>query len=298
MTFLKRNWLSLLLAVVCVVLTVTVVKQNRQLAEQSEQIQKIWGQLRQDVSDIYHLKGDVEELKAPLAGSLRVTVEDVDPVRRQVTLNLTLTPAEDATLRYPRVIAHRPESAPLMDALWPTADLSENGGVWEGKLTLPVEGDGAVMLSLVTDPYSDAPGVEILTEHDSIKALLPVTLAGYSGEAIYNQAGDGKMYFGHCETTFVDPAGDPVTVKEPRYQVYRNGVLALDVSAQGYEIEGTGVAADPGDQMELKVTCQDSWGISYEFALRRWEIGPDWRVRLIEQWRPTAYPAVIWPRSV
>ena len=294
MTFLKRNWLSLLLAVACVALTVTVVDQNRRLAEQAEQIQNIWGQLRQDAADLYQLKRDTEELKsaAPLAESLRVTVADVDTVRQQVILNLTVTPAEGAQLQYPRVTAHRPEGDPV-DYLWPTADLSEKNGLWEGELTLPVDEASPVTLSLLTGPHAD-PAVETLAEYPSMTALLPVVLANHGGEAAYDQAGDGKLYFVHLETELTDPAGNPVEVEEPRYRVYRNGELALEVSALDYEIEGKGVAADPGDQMELNLTCRDAYGLSYEFGLRRWEIGPDWRVRLIEQWRPSAYPAVVW----
>jgi len=295
MTFLKRNWLSLLLAVVCVALTVTVVDQNRRLAEQAEQIQNIWGQLRQDVSDFYHLKGDVEQLKSavPLAEGIRVTVTDVDTVRHQVILNLTVTPTEGARVQYPRVTAHRPEGDPA-HYLWPSANLREKDGLWEGELTLPVDETSPVTLSLLTEPHTD-PTVETLAEYPSMAALLPVVLANHGGEAAYDQAGDGKLYFVHCETNFTDPAGNPVEVKEPRYRVYRNGELALEVSALDYEIEGKGVDADPGDQMELNLTCRDAYGLSYEFSLRRWEIGPDWRVRLIEQWRPSAYPTVVWP---
>ena len=295
MTFLKRNWLSLLLAVVCVALTVTVVNQNRQLTEQADQIQTIWGQLRQDVSDIYHLQGDVEELKpaASLVQAFSVTVADVDTVRQQVVLNLTVTPAEGAQLRYPRVTAHRSEGDPA-HYLWPSADLREKNGLWEGELTLPVDETSPVTLSLLTGPHAE-PAVETLAEYPSMTALLPVVLANHGGEAAYDQAGDGKLYFVHLETELTDPAGNPVVVEEPRYRVYRNGELALEVSALDYEIEGKGVAADPGDQMELNLTCRDAYGLSYEFALRRWEIGPDWRVRLIEQWRPAAYPAVVWP---
>ena len=295
MTFLKRNWLSLLLAVVCAALTVTVVNQNRQLTEQADQIQKIWGQLRQDVSDIYHLKGDVAELEAAASPvqDFSVTVADVDTVRHQVLLSLTLTPAEGAQLQYPRVTAHRPEGDPT-DYLWPSADLSEKNGLWVGELALPVDESSPVNLTLLTGPHAD-PAVEMLAEYPTMQALLPVVLADHGGEAACDQAGDGKLYFVHLETVLTDPAGNPVEVEEPRYRVYRNGELALEVSALDYEIEGKGVAADPGDEIELNLTCRDAYGLSYEFALRRWEIGPDWRVRLIEQWRPSAYPTVVWP---
>ena len=292
MTFLKRNLLTLLLAVVCVALTVTAVNQNRQLAEQ---IQNLWGQLRQDASDIHHLKDGVAELEAaaPLAESLRVTVTDVDTVRHQVLLSLTLTPTEGAELQYPRITAHRPEGDPT-DYLWPSADLRQRDGLWEGELALPVDGTSPVTLTLLTGPHNDPAG-ETLAEYPSMQALLPLVLADHGGEAAYDQAGDGKLYFVHLETVLTDPAGDPAEVEEPRYRVYRNGELALEVSALDYEIEGKGVAADPGDQIELKLTCRDAYGLSYEFGLRRWEIGPDWRARLVEQWRPTAYPTVVWP---
>lgn len=279
MTFLKRNWLSLLMAVVCLTLTVTVVNQNRKLAEQAEQIQNIWSQLRKDVSDIHHLKSDVAELEtaAKLVAEFSVEPAGIDAERQILLADVALTLQQWAPDT--SVVLHVFAGEERMEAF-----LTPEDGVCRGRIEVPLQNSEPlrVTASVTTGGLTTLENVG----GGALGMFLPIRQSGGGWNGPWYR--DGVMTCSDHHVSMEDRNyRGTEDVFEPEFRFYRNGELALTLpgttafeEAYGDGLGGRfwpdtanggwSVPCEVGDTVTMFFRCKDKYGLGYEFYVSGW----------------------------
>ena len=85
--------------------------------------------------------------------------------------------------------------------------------------------------------------------------------------------------FYQCDwyASFQDPSGEEAKARNGAFHVYRNGkrVFTGQETEEWYVLEADGERVEamcfdcaPGDHMRLTYTCEDAFGLHYEFPIR------------------------------
>ena len=300
-----KKWLYGAPLALCAVLLAAVLWQNQRFDALHTEISSLTAALEQQAQAASDLREQVEELQravpaGPALTDWSVTPVSVDPARRELTVRVSVTPAEGRDIRVDRAIAHRPDVDPAENQQWPGAysfDALTDGTVW-GELTLPYAEESPVAFTVVCYEGRERCTQEI-ARYDSMDALLPVRLAENWGEMGYNMSGDGRLYLVHQSVTLADG----MTADVPVFRLLKNGAVAVEAPAEPMQEPGTysgyphlesfgGLPCAAGDRVELRFACRDSYGLSYEFPLHTWDIISSWQTA--ERW-PEGGVVVTWP---
>ena len=167
--------------------------------------------------------------------------------------------------------------------------------------------DGRTYTAAVTIPLDLEAGLELRTEDDtvlyaadSMLDLLPLRLA--SGGAYWHYGREEQRFY-QCDWSAVleDPSGQETEALNGTFHVYRNGEQVFTgreteekymLEADGEVVDSLRVACAPGDHMLLTYSCEDAFGLHYEFPVQEL-VALDW-----DDMRgyPVSHdPAVTWP---
>ncbi|MDY3282614.1 hypothetical protein [Dysosmobacter sp.] len=300
-----KKWLYGAPLALCVVLLAAVLRQNQRFDALHTEISTLTAALERQTQAASDLREQMEALErsisqGPALTDWSVTPVSVDTALRELTVRVSVTPAEGRDIRVDRAIAHRPDVDPAENQQWPGAysfDELTDGTVC-GELTLPYAEESPVAFTVVYEEDGQRRTREI-ARYDSMDDLLPVRLAENWGEMGYNMSGDGRLYLVHQSVTLADGAA----VEEPVYRLLKNGAVAVEAPAEPMEEPGTysgythlesfgGLPCAAGDRVELRFACTDQYGLRYEFPLRAWDIVSPWQTA--ERW-PESGVRVIWP---
>lgn len=145
------------------------------------------------------------------------------------------------------------------------------------------QADGRTLSQTVTVPLDLEAGLEVrisddtaLFSSDSMAPLLPLQLS--SGGTSWHYNSQEKMFY-QCDwnASFLDPSGQETEAVNGAFHVYRNGERVFTgreteenymLEADGERVDGMRFACAPGDHMLLTYTCEDAFGLHYEFPLR------------------------------
>ena len=116
----------------------------------------------------------------------------------------------------------------------------------------------------------------VLLRLDSMVSLLPLQLS--DGGASWHYSSQAEMFY-QCDwyASFQDPSGEEAKAINGAFHVYRNGkrVFTGQETEEWYVLEADGERVDamrfdcaPGDHMRLTYTCEDAFGLHYEFPIR------------------------------
>ena len=115
--------------------------------------------------------------------------------------------------------------------------------------------------------------LDVVYEGNGIYDWLPLRRGAWGGEEPVYEAGVLNLHDNmQIETT--DSKGVFCSVEEPRFHVYKNGVLIKSWEAverkDAYRISAESdilLECEAGDLMQVTFTCMDAYGLSYEFTL-------------------------------
>lgn len=305
---MRKNWMPGGLAVLCVVLALALLFQQRRM-ETLEQAAQEYGALRNECDalrmELDTVKTDLREtlereteLRAELrtrptadgrTSAYAVDVEGVDLAERTVTLGVSVDlAAADENARASVVADAADHHGALETALTRGAD-----GRYTGSVTLPLEPDDRVQMRLLTT-VGGAKYAETLCAHHSLMELLPVQLNRWSGDVEY---ADGKLIFSGWTFCPEDGQGGPAEVGEPRMELSRDGApwmdfgLTEEADACIQTPASIGVDCREGDSIAVSFVCTDQYGLRYVFSADWWEVQGGKAVR---HWPSAARPDLRW----
>lgn len=213
---------------------------------------------------------------------------DVRSVKeRAITLDVTVT-IPNCVSDYLEADIYGVRGNTVLNQFYLDLDRGEDGS-YTGSVTLPL--DPEVGLELKWDQG-------LLYRCDSMAELLPVQMKWASGSTTYNQE-LGLIYQAEWDVELTNPQGEAVEVTDTEYRVYQNkelvfsGPCYIPKPHEGEKMmEGWGLPCKAGDIVDLRYTCTDKFGLSYEFPLRSWRITAS---KAQERWPSSFAPTLTWP---
>lgn len=276
----KRDWRMTALPALCVIILLIVnLRQGRRLSELEQDIRNAQDGIMERVgridSRLSSLYSELESADDLVRDWDYTTAVDVEKRCLLVNVSMELKEWREDT----------------------EAELAGPGG------TVPLKGDGAGtftgVLEVPAAELSDGIDLDVLIQNDGarrrerlnsweeISLLLPLRArgGGWSGPVYRN--GEAKSNFDiNLENT------SHTKIAGPRFCVYLNGEPAQEVAAEVSEdvFSSSGdtvtyapalpdqtwsMACETGDQVEITFSCQDGFGLGYEFPFMAWTIGAE-----------------------
>ena len=283
---MKRNWIALASLVLDLVLVALLLWQGSRLDTLEQSLWNVQDNLmdRQDqvMDEMGALRQDVQEGERLIA-DCALEPAGLDPETRSVLLNASVTlkawnADTDAALLLE--LKGQTTEAPLTHA---------GNGVFTGKAAVPVEGNGRLTVTLLTDTGGTVTREQAEFVYQ-LSDLLPVT-DGATGTSTPYWVEDTLLLNSGFFFCPYDRDHDYVEVRDPEFRLYRNGELILEETAVYHPMsddipycyylreinkDGLGqtipVDAQPGDELRLAFACQDQFGLAYEFTVDRWQV--------------------------
>lgn len=296
-----KNWTQRLSLVLNIVLMLLLLWQGIRL----EELQK--SMTDRDNEMLRRFQGLQNQL-ANVGDSLK---EQGTPIESW-TLEPTGLDSESRTLTADMVVRLRQWSADSIVALTVTcggeterAALSvDETGVCRGEIAIPTTQGEIRLETAVTGG-----GVTVredLGGWEGIYMLLPLQVSGSSVSGPTYQEG---VLSGNFDLVLANESGTEVL--DPVFRIYRNGILEQEVEAELSQTMSTGSGDEqayapalpnqtmqldcaPGDQIEIRFSCTDGYGLGYDFAYLSWAILEDGSVadQEIPDWMT---PLLTWP---
>ena len=269
-----KNWLQIANLCLTALLLVLVLRQGAQLRSYREQTNDRLDNLRTVVeNEVGRVSDSVRSAMTEAARSVasyNLEPDGIDAENRTLLADLTVElktwSADTAVTLLASVNG---------EAL--TTPMTGENGVFTTRLALPLEEMGQIFLDteIVTGGVSKR---ESLGGWSDVSMLLPLRNSGSGWEGpTYGEDGVMRSNFSiHLE----GQQGQPISVEDPRFRVYRNGELVQTINARGNTRQESGyldmsvgsweLACDPGDQIEIRFLCQDQYGLGYDFLFADW----------------------------
>lgn len=274
-----KNWLQIVNLCLTALLLVLVLHQGTQLRHYRDQTNDRLNNLRtvveNEVSRVSDaLRSELEEAARSVA-SYNLQPDGIDAKNRTLLADLTVelkTWSDDTAVTLLATVSGEALTLPMT---------GENGR-FTARLALPLEEMGEIFL----DAEIVAGGIskrESLGGWSDVSMLLPLRNSGSGWEGpTYGEDGVMRSNFSiHLE----GQQGQPISVEEPRFRVYRNGELVQTIHAQGNTRQESGtldlsagaweLACDPGDEIEIRFLCEDPYGLGYDFLFANWQARND-----------------------
>lgn len=258
-------------------------RMSAQAQQDTEELDRRVAVLEDELADLKRTAAEQE----PLVSSWQMSATGLDTAERTVTLRVEakLTATDQCAPAYLTARGIRVQM-----------DGQEDGG-YTGEITLPVDTQSVDLLISVVDGGEER--TQTLRSESSMMGLLPVRLGSFSGDDVYNTDQKG-MYFTEWTVSLLDLHGAAATAADGEYRLYRNGNMIFSGPAKqsesysSYEsgLEERCFPCVAGDKIELRFTCTDEYGLTYEFPLNWWTVTEKGAER---HWPTSAYPTLIWP---
>lgn len=264
---MKKQWMRVASLVLNCVLIVLVIWQGVRLGRLERQAGEGLGGLerRLDIS-LEGLEETEKQLAEPVP-TVRFAQVRVEAASRMLTMDVIVEGVEGAEL--PANLGFCDPGEPYRLA-WTQVHLQRqaDGKTLSQTVTVPLDLEAGLELRLPDDT--------VLLCLDSMASLLPLQLSGGGTSWHYNSQAE---MLNQCDwyALIQDPSGREVKAINGAFQVYRNGkrVFTGRETEERYVLEADGERVDvmhfdcaPGDHMRLTYTCEDAFGLRYEFPLR------------------------------
>lgn len=290
---MKKNWMLMVSLALNVVLLAGLVLLGGKVENFHAETMSRLNQMASDVDVIRERVGAIRETQREQTEfiedhSFDVTGVDAEAGTLNAQMELTLRRwAEDTTVEL--LVTVNGESR--------TFPMTGTEGVFTAPVSLPLDGDGELR-------FEAAVAADGMTQREfvtgaSAETLRPLRYAGggYGGPEYRDGVLEVLTYDADLERQY------GADVVSPVFRVVKNGVTVQEVPAV---ISGTTEYSDPdmvdyapdtanhslqvdcaeGDTVEIYLTCQDSFGLDYEFSLNEWDI--DWELLERESGSATA----------
>ena len=277
---MKKNWFQILSLALNVALLIALLVTRGELMN----TQTI---LKSNLDGIAYRLSDMDDQITNLSAKQREQTEDLSDFSFEPT---GLDP-ESHTLQADMSITLRRWTADTEVALAVTQNgrtteqpMSGNGGVFTALVSLPVEDTGEVSFAANITAGGQTSREEV-TSYSDLAVLLPLSndSSGY-GDPTY-RGGNFQLQY---DLGIRKQYGTEVIV--PVFQVLKNGDVVQEIPAK--LLEESIAYSDPdkeyyapdaaenkleipcqSDTIEIHLLCQDSFGLSYDFTVRTYEIG-------------------------
>lgn len=261
---MKKQWMQMASLVLNCALILLVFWQGARLEDLERQTDDGLEDLEQ------RLDMGLEEAKkqeAESAPTVRFAQVRVDTASRMLTMDVTVEGAEGAEL--PADLGFCSSGEPYRLS-WTQVHLERqaDGRTLSQTVTIPLDLEAGLELRQLDDT--------VLLRLDSMVSLLPLQLS--DGGASWHYSSQAEMFY-QCDwyASFQDPSGEEAKARNGAFHVYRNGkrVFTGQETEEWYVLEADGERVDvmrfdcaPGDHMRLTYTCEDAFGLHYEFPIR------------------------------
>lgn len=261
---MKKQWMQVTSLALNCVLILLVFWQGARLENLERQTNDGLGDQEQ------RLDMDLEEAKRQemeTAPTVRFAQVRVDVASRTLTMDVTVEGAEGAEL--PADLGFCTPGEPYRLS-WTQVHLERkaDGRTLSRTVTIPLDLEAGLELRLLDDT--------VLMSLDSMVSLLPLQLSGGGVSWHYNSQ-EKTLYQCDWYALFQDLSGEEAKALNGAFHVYRNGkrVFTGQEMEEWYVLEADGERVDamrfdcaPGDHMRLTYTCEDAFGLHYEFPIR------------------------------
>lgn len=294
MKFLGRHTLSILaLSVALCALTAAALQQNTihsledQMAECRQENESLAERLETAEENLEATTKQPEKT----VPSVRFEGVQIDAASRMVTMNVIVEGAEGAEV--PNHLGFCYPGEPYCLA-WYEIDLQRqaDGRTLSRTVTIPLDLEAGLELRLPDD--------SVLLHSDSVAPLLPLQLSG-GGASWHYDSRENLLYLCDYFASFQDSSGQETEAVNGAFCVYRNGERvftgremgeAFILEEDGEQVDGMQFVCAPGDHMLLTYTCEDDFGLHYEFPIQE-QVALSWDDM---RFCPLSHsPAVTWP---
>ena len=285
MKLLKRYWFPALLAVACVVLAFTAIRQNGELTRLRLQVDIIRDLQREDQNTIRQLEAEVAELEERVEESVEVISGyelrpvGIVPERKTLLADMVLTLRQWAADT--SVVLHVFVGDERTDAF-----LTPEAGVCQGRIEVPLQSSEPLRMtaSVTTGGVTTLENVG----GGALSMFLPIRQSGGGWSGPWYQDGVMTCSEYHVSMEDRDYRGTE-DVFEPEFRFYRNDepVLTLPGTTAFEEAYGDAmggrfwpdtanggwsVPCEVGDTVTMFFRCRDKYGLGYEFYVAGWNV--------------------------
>lgn len=278
---MKKNGLQIVSLLLSVVLLVLLFKQNQTIEELRYSLQSVENRMYDLEDDVRGISSDVTRAMEEAANPIldwEVQPAGIDTENQSLLANVVLelkTWQEDTTVNLETVVGAEQHILVL-----PT----DSAGVCSGVMQVPVNEQCEIRLSSVINSGGESQRVD-LGGWENISMLLPLRAngGGWSGP-VYQ---DGVLSSQFHITIEGHGYQKPGLIREPEFQIYRNGELAqtfgavidpgagasnavcytVDTEDYSWRLE-----CEEGDDIEIRFLCQDEFGLGYDFLFGNWTV--------------------------
>lgn len=275
MQFLKRNWLHMMSLGLSAILLLLLLDQKNEVAR-----------LGIKLSDDMNTPHEYTTCTVQQVASYTLMPVEIDSKRHAIQLKVSIALTQldqNATVRLVYCLGTDLLGTPLQKA---------SDGLFSGNIMLPVDREPTVKIMVTVDTKEGRWGEELYD--GAIAELLPIRLGTCSGDTIYN---GGTLYQTEWGVDFFE------AVFSPEFLIYKNGKLLQrnpchpkfdNAKAYWDSMDSYAVDCDTGDNVELRLACKDSFGLTYEFSIKRWKITESSAVALNTT---SSHPTITWPNE-
>lgn len=276
---MKQNWIHTLSLILCLVLLVLILGQNQKMKQRHEQLESEIHQLRMMLSD---------EIRS-LSSTIERQLEDEQRIIEDYTLQPKEISRDDHALLADMSITLKewfPDTqvtlfAKIGDAQTELTMETDKNGTFTAQIAIPLEELQEIGLTAQISGGGRT-RQETAGSWSDISMLLPLrnTGSGWDGPSYHDGilSSSFAIYIGGRE-------GMPGPVKNPRFQVYRNGELVQTIPAVidpystssdsvPYTVDSQGnrwhLNCEPGDTIDIRFLCEDEYGLGYDFLFANW----------------------------
>lgn len=298
---MKNNWIQYLLFVLCAIMLIIIIAQEKKLDEYqiqvNNEIQTLKMSVNDDIQSIrYYIDNQLENADK-LVSSYKLKPSGIDKdnhfLKAEVSVSLKEW-YEDTEVELIATVGQQNVNV----------DMNGDGtGIFSAQISLPVEGSNAVFLCTQISG-GGLTKKEELGGWGDLSMLLPLQNSGggWSGP----EYRDGVMssqfsvsirgFEGRMLKVYEDQDG-PASVQNPEFHIYKNGELEQTLPAiAGFPEDNIRIAAglepelraerseitysvgnewsiecETGDIIDIHFVCQDEYGLGYDFFFQSWK---------------------------
>ena len=276
---MKNNLIQVLSLILCIVLLILVLGQNRQLRRTSEQLERDLHNLRMMLSD--EVRSISSNLEQQLEESQRIIGDyDLQPIGISKEENALLADVS-VTLKEWFSDTQVTLLATVGDRQSELVAHSDGNGTFTAQLPIPLESSQEIRLTVKLSGGGKHQ-LETVGAWGDIGMLLPLQNSGGGWDGPTYQ--DGTMS-NNFNISIRGQDGNLGPIENPRFQFYLNGELVETIPAiidpyssssdgVNYTVESPGyrwhLKCEPEDTVDIRFLCEDEYGLGYDFLFANW----------------------------
>lgn len=274
MDLLRRHGWTMLALAAALCALLTAASQSRRTEELSGQLAESREELRDLTDRLTAAEAALEAVQAETAPQVTFADPRVAVESRMLTVDVTVRMPELSGRSCVVGFCHPGEDY-RMAWTYQTLQRGEDDGTYTASVTIPLDLEAG--LELRTEDGT------VLYTTDSMLDLLPLRLA-YGGTSWHYNCQEQVLDQCDWSAGFEDPSGREAEPVNGAFHVYRNGRLIFTgqeteeryvLEADGETVHSMRLPCAPGDRMLLTYTCEDAFGLRYEFPIEE-HVALDW----------------------